>query len=304
MKQREPIDLIVTVDVEDYYMSPETIPVVSWRQYEDRIEVGMRRVMELLDKYEAKATFFVLGWVAERHPDLIAEVAACGHEIATHTYDHRQVRQLDSDDYRASLIDSLRILREISGQPVKGHRAPVFSLERTMHWAFELMVKNGITYDSSIYPVQTYLYGDRSAPRMPYRVGKDTMWEIPPSTVFWRGRKLPVGGGGFMRALPLTYIRWACRRVNTERSPAIVYVHPWEFDPKHPIPNVLRGKQRRIHVVGLRGMARKFERLLAVSKTRLMIDYVKELDERRSQRTAPERTNQDPTIMPLSSLGS
>lgn len=280
---RAPIDLVLTVDVEDYFMSPETIPVVSWRQYEDRIEIGLRRIIELLERYNAVATFFVLGWVAERHPEIIREIADRGHEIATHTYDHRQVSQLDSDDYRTSLLDSLRILRSITGQPVRGHRAPVFSIHRTMHWVFDLLVRNGIVYDSSIFPVQTYLYGDRSAPRFPYRVGKDALWEIPPSTIMWRERRWVVGGGAWLRVFPLTYMKWAARRVNAEGHPAIVYVHPWELDPKHPVPNVLRGWPRRIHTVGLRSVGRKLEGLLAVSKTRTMLAYVEELDERRRQ---------------------
>lgn len=280
MAPKQPIDLILTVDVEDYFMSPETIPVVSWRQYEDRIEIGLRRIIDILDKYQATATFFVLGWVAERHPEIIAEIAQRGHEIGTHTYDHRQVHQLDSDDYRASLLSSLKILRDITGQPVRGHRAPVFSIQRTMYWVFELMAKNGIEYDSSIYPVQTYLYGDRSAPRFPYRIGRDRIWEVPPSTVLWRGYKLAAGGGGWMRALPLSYIKWACRRINREGYPAILYVHPWELDPKHPVPSVLRGKVRMIHKLGLRTTARKLEGIVAASRTRTMMQYVEELNER------------------------
>lgn len=263
-----PLQIIVTVDVEDYYMSPESIPVTDWGKYEDRIEIGTHRLLDLFAAGGHSASFYFLGYLAERHPDLVRRAAAEGHEIATHTYDHRPVYSLSPEEFGESLDRSVGILSDITGRPVVGHRAPEFSLRLASQWMWDILAGRGIRYDSSVIPVVTYLYGERGAPRHPYVVQAEPspVIEIPPSAVEVLGKRLPVGGGGYLRALPLAYMRWAVRRMNREGFPAVIYVHPWELDPEHPRPP-LRGKEKWIHNWGVAGTEGKLRRLLKGAET-------------------------------------
>jgi polysaccharide deacetylase family protein (PEP-CTERM system associated) len=269
--------IILTVDVEDYYMSPESIPESEWEGYEDRIEIGMERLLELLAATGHAATFFFLGWIAERHPELVRRTAEAGHEIATHTWDHRSVYRLEPDEFRESLRRSLEILEQASGQKVVSHRAPEFSLRRDQQWMWDVLAEEGIRYDSSVNPVVTYLYGERGAPRTPYSIPATPhpVVEVPPSAIEALGKRLPVPGGGILRALPLAYTHWAIRRYVREGHPAVVYVHPWEFDPDHPRPG-LRGKEKWIHNIGVAGTFRKLKSILERYETVKFGEYAGE----------------------------
>ncbi|HPA48081.1 MAG TPA: polysaccharide deacetylase family protein [bacterium] len=256
--------IVLTVDVEDYFMSPEGIAVEQWGEYPSRIREGMTATLELFAECHARATFFFLGWVADRFPDLVAETARQGHEIGTHLYDHRFVHDQTASEFESTLERSLSALQAVGITDVKSHRAPGFSLSRSHLWQFEILSRLGIRNDSSINPHATYLYGERGAPRFPYRIGEVLEW--PPATIEVAGRTLPVGGGGTLRILPAWYCRWARRRYLSEGWPPVIYLHPWELDPTPPRIQ-LPFRQALIHHLGLPGMKNKIRDFLREYKT-------------------------------------
>lgn len=256
--------IVLTVDVEDYFMSPETITLEEWPSYPPRIREAMAVTLDLLDQYEAHATFFYLGWVAERFPDLVRDTVDRGHEIGTHLYDHRFAHDQSPDEFRAGLERSLEVLRAVGVPAVVSHRAPGFSLSRDSLRQFDLLAEAGIRYDSSINPHKTYLYGEKHAPRFPYRIGRVLEW--PPAAIRIAGRTFPVGGGGTLRLLPAWYCRWARHRYLAEGWPPMVYFHPWELDPSPPRLQ-LPFRQSVIHYFGLRGTVRKIVPLLQNHRT-------------------------------------
>lgn len=274
----QPLRILWTVDVEDYYMSPESIPVSTWDEgrFEDRIEIGCRKLLEIFEDSGVKATWFFLGWVAEKHPELVRAALQAGHEIATHTYDHRPVHSLSLQDFMDSLDRSCAILKSIAGREVRGLRAPEWSIPSGRKEIFEALGQRGFLYDSSLNPVATYLYGERGLPRFPYlKRERPALWEIPPAALRIAGKDWPVGGGFFLRALPLAYLRWAIRRYNDEGYPAVVYLHPWELDPDHPVPE-MSFKERRIHLMGLRSTERKVRALASGCQSQSMEDFVRQ----------------------------
>jgi polysaccharide deacetylase family protein (PEP-CTERM system associated) len=271
--------ILWSVDVEDYYMSPESIPESEWDtgRFEDRIAIGVLRLLQLFREYHAQATWFFLGWIARRHPELVHQVADEGHEIATHTMDHRGMDTLDEKQRNQTVLESRDILQSITGRKVLGLRAPMWSLRRKNVPFFEFLTSQGFLYDSSINPVATYLYGEKGAPRHAYRlVDNPALWEIPPASIHLPGKVFSTGGGFFLRALPLTYMQWAIRRYNSEGAPAVIYVHPWEMDPDHPVPP-MPFKQRLIHTFGLHSTQRKMKSLLAQSESMTMEEYARSL---------------------------
>ena len=270
------LNILWTVDVEDYYMSPESIPVSSWNKdiFEERIKIGCKKLLELFSQYQIRATWFFLGWIAEKNRELVREVHAQGHEIATHSYDHRPVNQLSIREFEESLERSIQILESIIQEKVVGIRAPMWSFKRSDEEIFMLLKDKGFLYDSSLNPMVTYLYGEKKLPRFPYRLQKDSsLWEIPPSAIRLGWKTLTVGGGAFLRIFPLVYMRWAIRKYNREGYPAVVYIHPWELDPDHPKLN-LPFKENLIHNWGLRSTERKLCSLLADSYSQRMRDYI------------------------------
>jgi len=256
--------IILTVDVEDYFMSPEGIPVERWGEYPSRIREGMAATLELFAEYRARATFFFLGWVADRFPDLVAETARQGHEIGTHLYDHRFVHNQTPSEFESTLEHSLSALQAVGITGVTSHRAPGFSLSRNSQWQFEILSRLGIRNDSSINPHATYLYGEHGAPRFPYRIGEVLEW--PPATIEVVGRIFPVGGGGTLRILPAWYCRWARQRYLSGGWPPVIYLHPWELDPSPPRIQ-LPFRQALIHNFGLSGIRNKVRDLLREHKT-------------------------------------
>lgn len=260
-----------SVDVEDYYMSPETIPFEDWPQYPPAIEEGMRRCLDLLDEFHAKATFFFVGWLAERHPRTVEWTAGRGHEIGTHTHTHHYVNEMDEARFEESVARSLKVLREIvPAAEIIGHRAPAFSLSRSKRWQFEVLKRHGIRYDSSINPHQTYLYGDRNAPLRPHRL--HGLIEIPPAAIRLFGRNWPVGGGGTLRILPSLWQRFARARAQASGWPPVIYMHPWEFLRDHP-PLNLPFKQRMIHHWGLRTVEPKLRSFFRSNQILTMRQY-------------------------------
>lgn len=267
--------VILSVDVEDYFMSPESIAFEDWPSFDSMIHRGMERILNLFDRFDAQATFFFLGWVAENYPELVRWTVEKGHEIATHTYDHRFVSTLSESHYAESVRRSVEILRELApGQPVHGHRAPAFSLDTTKTWQFEILRENGIVYDSSINPHATYLYGDRNSNRFPHWL--HGLVEIPPGTVEVGGWRMPVGGGGTLRILPEWYLRRARKRYQSEGFSPVVYVHPWEFVPEQP-KIALPWKQNWIHWVGIKTTERKMQTILAENTIVTLDRYYRQL---------------------------
>ena len=228
----------LTIDVEDYYQVEAFTKVIdrsTWETYPSRVVQNTRRILELLDRKDVRATFFVLGWVAQRQPALVAEIAARGHEIACHGYGHQLVYQLTPDEFSADLRQAVEVIgTACPSAEILGYRAPSFSITDRSLWALEILGDLGFKYDSSIFPIAGHdLYGMPDAPRHASQITA-RLQEFPVSTVRFAGRNWPVAGGGYFRFFPLWLTRLAIRRINAENQPAIVYLHPWEFDPEQP----------------------------------------------------------------------
>ena len=248
-----------TVDLEDWYQGLEIGPE-TWGGFESRLRIGSERLLRLLDAAAVQATFFVLGYAAERDPDLIREIQVRGHEIGTHGYAHRLVYQLDPEEFKRDIERSLEVLAGIVDGPILAHRAPFFSITRQSEWAFDVLAECGLHCDSSVFPVQNYRYGIADAPRWRYQV-RPGLTEFPVATYSLGGRNIPVGGGAYFRIFPYTLTRYALRAINAEGGSAVFYIHPSELDPDHPRLDL----PRRIgltHYWNLAATERRLERLL------------------------------------------
>ena len=234
-----------------------------WAGFEDRMELAGRRILELLGAAGARATFFVLGVVAERHPHLVREIATRGHEVATHGHSHTLVYKQSADVFREELRRSIGVLEDLVQTPVIGHRAPFFSITSDSLWALEVLAEEGIRYDSSIFPTRNPRYGIADAPRWPYRVDTDAgeLLEFPITTWQVRGRRVPVAGGAYFRIWPYAVTSRAFRDINRDGRPVVFYLHPWEVDPDHPRIE-LPARIRLTHYVNLKATAPRLERLL------------------------------------------
>jgi polysaccharide deacetylase family protein (PEP-CTERM system associated) len=231
---------VLTVDVEDYYHVSAFESVVryeTWEQYESRVEKNTYHILDVLERYQTKATFFVLGWVAERHPQLIREIAQCGHEVASHGYSHKRIYTQTPEQFRAETQRSKKLLEDTIGQAVQGYRAASYSITAKSLWALDILIEEGFLYDSSIFPIWHDLYGIPNAQRFFHvlECESGSINEYPLSTARIVGMKVPMGGGGYLRLFPYAFSKWAIKRLNyVEHEPAIIYVHPWEFDPGQP----------------------------------------------------------------------
>jgi polysaccharide deacetylase family protein (PEP-CTERM system associated) len=231
----------LTVDVEDYFHVSALAGAIhrdSWGSRESRVEGNVRKLLELFDEADARGTFFVLGWVAERHPRLVKEIAARGHEIACHGFSHRLVYDQPPGEFRAETSRAKKLLEDLTGAAVLGYRAASYSIVRRSLWALDVLVELGFVYDSSIFPVRHDRYGIADAERMPHRLstpaGKAIV-EWPMSTARVFGVRLPVSGGGYFRLLPYWLTHWGLRSINRrDARPFIFYLHPWEIDPAQP----------------------------------------------------------------------
>jgi polysaccharide deacetylase family protein (PEP-CTERM system associated) len=258
----------LTIDVEDYYhvsAFESVVPVADWDRYESRVVANTHRLLDLLDAHTTKATFFVLGWVAERHPGLVRTLAARGHEVASHGYAHQRVYTQTPVQFRAETRRAKHLLEDTLGQPIRGYRAASYSITRHSLWALEVLRDEGFAYDSSIFPIRHDLYGIPSYPRfcslIPGLSGAPLV-EFPLSTLRVGGTNVPVAGGGYLRLFPYAYTRWGIRYLNRrEGQPAVVYLHPWEVDPTQP--RIPAGRLSRFrHYTNLHKMEARVVRLL------------------------------------------
>ena len=230
----------MTVDVEDdFHVSvfERTVHRSRWDSLETRVRANTDRLLDLFDEHRANGTFFVLGWVAERYPELVRSIAERGHELASHGYAHRLVYDQSPEVFRDDIRRAKDLIETAGTQPVRGYRAPSFSITATSMWALDVLLEEGYTYDASIFPIRHDRYGIPDAPRWPHSIARDrgTIFEVPGSTVRIGSTNLPIAGGGYFRILPYAWTRWGIARVNaTERQPAIFYLHPWEIDPDQP----------------------------------------------------------------------
>jgi len=238
----------MTVDVEDYFHVSAfdgVIPRHTWDRLDSRVCGNTTRLLRIFEATGVRATFFILGWVAERFPALVREIAAAGHEIASHGYGHRLVYDLTPEAFRDDVRRSKDLLESATGVPVYGYRAPSFSVTARSLWALDVLIDEGFRYDASIFPIHHDRYGIPTSPRHPYVLQRQySLIEAPGSTVQWGPFNLPVAGGGYFRILPYAWTRWGIRRLNqAERAPAIFYLHPWEIDPGQPrLPASLLGR--------------------------------------------------------------
>jgi len=259
----------LTIDVEDYYQVSAfeaDIPRDHWEHYESRVVANTRRILRLLEARQISATFYILGWVAERFPQLVRDIHEAGHEIGSHSYWHRLIYQLSPKEFRQDLIRSRDVLEQIIGQPVKTFRAPSFSVTKQSLWAIEILIEEGFTSDSSIFPIHHDRYGIPDAPRHLHRLDASggALWEFPPTSARLAGMNLPVSGGGYFRLYPLSLTVHALRTINCHsRRPFMFYVHPWEFDPEQPRLSAGAWLSRRRHYLNLRSTERKFCGLLS-----------------------------------------
>jgi polysaccharide deacetylase family protein (PEP-CTERM system associated) len=259
---------ILTFDVEEHFQVEafyDIIPRSSWDQRQSRLTMNMIKLFDILEAHQARATFFVLGWIADRYPQLISMIVDKGHELASHGYGHDSLKRLCKSEFEVDLQKSIESLGRASGMRVRGYRAPTFSADRKNEWIWETMISNGIEYDSSIFPIVHDLYGDPSAPRFPYYINssKGKIFEIPPTTYRFLGKHLPACGGGSFRIFPYWYTRRAIKAYNKEGYPAMVYIHPWEIDANQPVEKSASTKSRLRHYTNLHTVERKLRRLLS-----------------------------------------
>ena len=231
----------LSFDIEEYFHAEVFAGVVrpeEWPSLESRVLHVTQRLLDLLDYRGVNATFFVLGWVAERHPGLVREIHARGHEVACHGFSHRMISRMAREEFAEDIARAKAVLEDVTGQEVLGYRAPTFSVTRETLWSLDELCEAGFRYDSSIYPIVHDRYGIRGAPRFPHRLrapGGGEIMEFPLSTIEVLGWRWPVAGGGYFRLAPYGFTRRAIARLNDrEGQPAIVYLHPWELDPAQP----------------------------------------------------------------------
>lgn len=261
-----PIVNALTVDVEDYFQVSALEPYIrrdDWTKIPSRVEANTDRILALLGEHSIRATFFVLGWIAERHASLVRRIAAAGHEIASHGYTHTRITQQSPAEFHDDVVRAKSLLEDTVGEAVKGYRAPSYSIGATTLWALDILAAAGYRYSSSIFPIRHDLYGMPGAPRFPFYARVGGILEIPVTTVKVGQRKLPCGGGGYFRLLPYATFRWALRRVNdVDGRAGVFYFHPWEIDPEQPRVAGTDLKTRFRHYVNLDRMEAKIVRLL------------------------------------------
>lgn len=256
----------MTVDVEEYFQVEafaKILPRETWEGQASRVEASTERVLELFAEAGAKATFFVLGWIATRHKGLVKRIVEAGHELGSHGFEHRRADRQNAEEFRADVRRTKQLLEDLGGVPVNGYRAATFSIGRANWWAFDVLAEEGYAYSSSVYPIVHDLYGVPDAPRAPFHPTGSAFAEIPLTTVRLLGKNLPCSGGGYFRLLPYALSRWGFGRVvQREQRPCVFYCHPWEFDPAQPRQHQAPLKSRLRHYINLDKMERRLGRLL------------------------------------------
>ncbi len=256
----------MTVDVEDYFQVQAFASVINraeWDTIPCRVEANMDRILQQFDRAGVTATFFTLGWIADRYPAVVRRIVAAGHELASHGYGHMRADGQTPDEFRADVRRAHGVLQDLGGVPVIGYRAPTFSVGPHNPWAFDVLAEEGHSYSSSVYPVKHDLYGSPDAPRFPYRPTAGPLVEIPMTTVRLGGRNLPCSGGGYFRLMPYGLFCTLLRRFNRiDAASGVFYFHPWEIDPGQPRIGTASRLSRFRHTVNLGAMHGRLERLL------------------------------------------
>jgi polysaccharide deacetylase family protein (PEP-CTERM system associated) len=255
----------LTIDVEDYFQVSAFAPYIAradWDRRECRVERNVERILQLLADSGTRATFFTLGWIAERHPQLVRRIVEGGHELASHGWGHQRASELDRAAFAQDIARAKGLLEDLGGKAVLGYRAPSFSIGRDNLWAFDELRRSGHRYSSSIYPIHHDHYGMPEAPRFAHRVHADLL-EVPATTLRVFERNLPSSGGGYFRLLPYPVSRWMIRRVNAvDGQAAVFYFHPWEIDPGQPRVPGIDAKTRFRHYVNIGRTEQRLARLL------------------------------------------
>lgn len=270
----------LSVDVEDYFQVEafaDRITPEQWPDYPRRVAENTRRTLDLFSRAGVRATFFILGWIADQEPRLVREIVDAGHEVACHSFWHRRLWRLTPAEFREDTRRAVNTIQDACGYKVAGYRAPTFSLVRKSLWAIEILAEEGFVFDSSVFPVRHDLYGLPEAPRFPFcwkLPSGATLFEMPMTTVRVLGWNWPLGGGGYLRILPMWYTRWGLARIrNREKRGAVIYLHPWELDPDQPrLPGKWRSRFR--HYFNLKSMEKRLWELLASSPKVPMHDFL------------------------------
>ena len=292
MPARSPLTNALTIDVEDYFQVSAFAPHIDradWDSRECRVEHNIDRILKLLDDKHTKATFFTLGWVAERYPQMVRRIVSEGHELASHGYGHQRASDLTETEFFHDVSHAKTLLEDIGGQAVQGYRAPSFSIGTDNLWALDTLQRAGYRYSSSIYPVKHDHYGMPDAPRFAHQI-RDGLMEVPPTTLRMFNRNLPSGGGGYFRLLPYALSRWMLQQVNQrDAESAIFYFHPWEIDAGQPRIPGIDLKTRFRHYVNIGRTEQRLARLLDDFRWGRMDDIF--LKER-----SPERLTEVPVV--------
>jgi polysaccharide deacetylase family protein (PEP-CTERM system associated) len=264
----------LTIDFEDWYQGLE-IPYSEWDKFEDRIDFIGNKLLSILDEADTKATFFMLGYIAEKHPEIVKKIQAEGHEIATHGFSHTLIYTQTPEVYREEMQRAVGFLENLTGNKVVGHRAPFFSITKDSLWALDVLGELGIRYDSSIFPVLNYRYGIAGAPRFPYEIerGGHKFMEFPISTLKFGKVTLPIAGGAYFRIYPYALSKQFLKAVNRGGQPFTFYLHPWELDPEHPRIDLPR-RISATHYFNLGATEKRFRKLLKDFKFAPMKDVL------------------------------
>ena len=256
-----------TIDLEEYFQVSKfesVLPRERWDELPSRVRSNTLRILELLEEHDCRATFFTVGWVAERYPDLIREIARAGHELACHSYWHRRVSDLTPKEFREDIRRNKAVLEDATGVSVRAFRAPTYSIIKSSQWAWDVLIEEGFEVDSSVFPIRHSRYGNPDAERFFHKIERagGCLIEFPLSTVRIAGNNVPIVSGGYLRFFPYAFTHFAIERLNKmERKPAVIAFHPWELDPHHPIPRVSLLKRMR-HKINIDTTEKKLRRLL------------------------------------------
>lgn len=256
----------LTIDVEDYFQVAAFADIVfprDWEGMEQRVGVNVQPILQLLKKYDTKATFFIVGWIAEKHPEVVRAIMHDGHDIGCHSYWHQNIYDLTPEAFREDTLKAKTILESICNKKITAYRAPSYSITKKSLWALDILQEMGFTTDSSIFPIRHDIYGIPDSPRFRYKLLKQNIVEFPISTAIFFGQKIPVAGGGYFRLFPYWFTKFALKRINKrEKQPFVFYLHPWEIDSEQPKFNKAKRLSKFRHYNNLDKTLGRFERLL------------------------------------------
>jgi len=289
LKQNIAVKHVFSVDVEEYYQVEafsQIIPRDKWKEFHSRAEAPTDRLLEILDQYKVKGTFFVLGCLADNLPGLVKRIFDAGHEIASHGYGHAMITTLTPDDFREDIRKSKRVLEDIIGVPVSGYRAPTFSIVENTSWAYAILRQEGFFYSSSVFPIMHDRYGWPSfgdSPKNMADKGEGEIWELPMSVGQLGPFRVPFGGGGYLRMYPLALTKTLFRRIERLERTGMVYLHPWELDPGQPEIKEASFLRRFRHRLGMEKMEEKLDNLLGAMRFTTAAQYVEEISTKSTQ---------------------